>query len=54
MVKSAKVTWKTAFIPLTAAFLVWWCGISPVYIIIASALGGLLFGMYSYHRILKK
>ena len=54
MVKSAKVTWKTAFIPLTAAFLVWWCGVSPVYIIIASALGGLLFGMYSYHRVLKK
>ena len=54
MIKSAKVTWKTAFIPVVAVFLVWQCGISPVYIIIASALGGLLFGAYSYHRISKK
>jgi len=54
MIKSAKVTWKTAFIPIVAVFLVWWCGVSPVYIIIASALGGLLVGTYSYFRISKK
>ena len=54
MIKSAKVTWKTAFIPIFAVFLVWWCGVSPVYIIIASALGGLLVGTYSYYRISKK
>ncbi len=54
MVKSAKITWKTALIPIAAAFLVWWFGVSPIYIIIASALGGLLFGIYSYRRIIKK
>jgi chromate transporter len=54
MVKSAKITWKTAFIPVVAAFLVWWCGVSPVYIIIAAALGGLLLGTYSYRRMQKK
>jgi chromate transporter len=48
MIKSAKITWKTALIPAVAAFLVWWCGVSPVYIIIFSALGGLLLGIYSY------
>ena len=54
MIKSAKITWKTVFIPVIAAFLIWWCGVSPIYIIIASALGGLLLGIYSYHRIPKK
>jgi len=54
MIKSAKVTWKTAFIPIVAVFLVWWCGVSPVYIIIASALGGLLVGTYACYRISKK
>jgi len=54
MIKSAKVTWTTAFIPALAAFLVWWCGVSPVYIIIAAASGGLLFGIYSYRRVSKK
>jgi len=54
MIKSAKITWKTAFIPILAVFLVWKCGVSPVYIIVAAALGGLLVGMYSYYRISKK
>ena len=54
MIKSAKITWKTAFIPVVVAFLVWWCGVSPVYIIIASAVGGLFVGMYSYRRMREK
>jgi chromate transporter len=54
MIKSAKITWKTMFIPFIVAILVWQCGISPVYIIVASAVGGLLVGIFSYHRMLKK
>ena len=54
MIKSAKVTWKTAFIPIVAVFLVWWCGVSPIYVLVAAAVGGLLIGSYSYYRISKK
>ncbi|MDR1729434.1 MAG: chromate transporter [Prevotellaceae bacterium] len=54
MVKSAKITLKTAVIPIGAVFLVWWCDVSPVYVIVASALGGVLIGAYSYYRISSK
>ena len=54
MVKSAKITWKTAVIPILVVFLVWWCGISPVYIIVGAAVGGLLIGSYSCYLISKK
>ncbi|MDR1437260.1 MAG: chromate transporter [Candidatus Symbiothrix sp.] len=35
---------KTVIIPVVAAFLIWFWGISPVYIILAAALGGLIYG----------
>lgn len=54
MVKSAKVTRKTAIIPVAAVLLICLCGVSPVYVIVASALGGLLLGIYSYSRISKR
>ena len=37
------ITYKTVIIPIAAALLVWKLGISPIYIIIAAATGGLLF-----------
>ena len=37
------ITCKTVIIPIAAALLVWKLGISPIYIIIAAATGGLLF-----------
>lgn len=37
------ITYKTVIIPILAALLVWKLGISPIYIIIAAAIGGLLF-----------
>lgn len=40
MIKSAKLTWKTMFIPIVAALLIWQCNVSPIYIIIVAAVGG--------------
>jgi len=54
MVKSAKITWKTVIIPVAAVFLVWWCGVSPIYVLVTSAVGGLLIGSYSFYRISRK
>ena len=46
MAKSANVTWKTAFIPVIAALLIWGLGISPVFVIIAAILGGTGYGVW--------
>ena len=45
MIKSAKVTWKTAIIPIAAAFLIWWCKVSPVIVIIAAIAGSLVYAV---------
>ncbi|MDR1368739.1 MAG: chromate transporter [Dysgonamonadaceae bacterium] len=42
--KSVGINFKTAVIPIGAALLIWLWGISPVYIIIAAATGGLIYG----------
>lgn len=44
MAKAAKINYKTAVIPIAAALLIWLCGVSPVYIVSAAILGGLLYG----------
>ena len=31
---TAKVSWKTAILPIATVFLIWWCKISPAYIIL--------------------
>ena len=46
MIKSAKVTWKTVIIPLATVFFIWWCKISPVYIIVAAIVGSLIYAFY--------
>ena len=45
MIKSAKVTWKTAIIPITTVFLIWWCKISPAYVILAAIAGSLIYAL---------
>ena len=46
MAKSANVTWKTAFIPIIAALLIWGLNISPVIVILAGILGGIGYGIW--------
>ena len=46
MIKSAKLTWKTAAIPLLTVFLIWWCKVSPAYVILAAIVGSLIYALY--------
>jgi chromate transporter len=41
--KSVGINLKTVIIPAATAFLIWYLGVSPVYIVLAAALGGILF-----------
>ncbi len=50
MAKSANVTWKTAFIPIGAALLIWGLGISPVIVIIIAIAGGIGYGIWNSNR----
>jgi chromate transporter len=42
--KTVGVNIKTVIIPIASALLIWYWGISPVYIILAAGLGGLIYG----------
>ena len=53
MVKSAKLNWKTVIIPLATVFLIWWCKISPAYVIIAAIVGSFCYAIY-INRCAKK
>ena len=44
MAKTANITWRTAWIPVACAALIWLLGVSPIYIIIAAGLAGYLYG----------
>lgn len=46
LAKSAKVTWTNCWIPVVAALLIWLLGVSPVWIIVAAILGGLIWGKF--------
>ena len=45
MAKAAGVTWKTIFIPLIAALLIWGLNISPVWVVVAAIAGGIIVGI---------
>ena len=46
LAKQAKLNLFTIWIPVVSALLIWLLGVSPIWIIIAAALGGYLYGMY--------
>lgn len=48
--KSIGINIKTIVIPIASAFLIWYWGVSPVYIVLAAALGGLLYGRLTERR----
>ena len=43
--RSVKINAKTVIIPIAAAFLIWYWGVSPIYIVLAAGLGGLVYGL---------
>lgn len=46
MAKTARINIYNAWIPIVSALLIWLMGVSPIYIIILSGLGGYLYGKY--------
>lgn len=48
MGKSAGVTYKSLWIPVAAALLIWGAGLSPIYVVIIAIAGGIVY--YAYKR----
>lgn len=44
--RSIKLSGKTIIIPIVAALLIWQTIVSPVWVIIVAAAGGLIYGLY--------
>lgn len=53
MAKSAGVNWKTLFIPVVAALLIWGLNISPVWVVVAAIAGGIIYGTLLTKKINK-
>ena len=51
MIKSAKLTWKTAVIPIATVFLIWWCKVSPTIIILAAIAGSLAYAVIMERKV---
>ena len=46
MAKTAKISWRNCWIPLVAMLLIYLLGLSPVWIILAAIVGGVLYSKY--------
>ena len=44
LAKSAQLNWFTVWIPIVSALAIWLMGVSPIWIIIAAGIGGVLWG----------
>lgn len=44
LAKSANINWKTAWIPIVSALLIWLLGVSPIYIIMCAGVAGYVWG----------
>ena len=44
LAKRAQLTWSTIWIPVVSALLIWYIGISPIWIILVAGISGLLIG----------
>ncbi|MDL2223869.1 chromate transporter [Bacteroidales bacterium OttesenSCG-928-M06] len=42
--KSIGINMKTIVIPVASAFLIWYWGVSPIYIVLGAAIGGIIYG----------
>ena len=53
MAQRAKLNYKTAWIPIAAALLICYAGVSPVFIVLAGGLGGVLLTYFKERRMRK-
>ncbi len=54
MAKSAKITWRTCWIPVVSTLLIWACGVSPIYVILVACIAGYLYGRFGNKSINEK
>lgn len=47
LAKSAGINLRTLWIPVVSALLIWWCGVSPIIIILIAAVAGYAWGKLS-------
>lgn len=50
MAKTAKISWRNCWIPLSAMLLIYLLGVSPVWIIAATILGGVLYSIWKKRK----
>ncbi|MDR1980947.1 MAG: chromate transporter [Tannerellaceae bacterium] len=43
--KAVGLTWKTGIVSVVSALLIWLLGVSPVYVILGAAAGGMMYGL---------
>ena len=51
MIKSAKLNWKTAIIPIATVALIWWCKVSPTIVILAASAGSLVYAIVMERKV---
>ena len=54
MIKSAKINWKTAIIPIATVALIWWLKVSPAWVILAAIAGSLIYALIINKKAEKK
>ena len=54
MIKSAKVNWKTAIIPIAAVVLIWWFKVSPAIVILTAIAGSLIYALVLERKVKQK
>lgn len=54
MIKSAKVNWKTAIIPIAAIVLIWWFKVSPAIVILTAIAGSLIYALVLERKVKQK
>ena len=51
MIKSAKINWKTAIIPIATVALIWWLKVSPAIVILAAIAGSLIYALIMQRKM---
>ena len=54
MIKSAKINWKTAIIPIATVALIWWLKVSPALVILAAIAGSLIYAFFINRKAKQK
>ena len=54
MIKSAKLNWKTAVIPVVTVVLIWWLKVSPAWVILTAIAGSVVYALIINKKVRQK